>query len=210
MAILPKSKFTDDEIGLLKLFGRVREEVSMKGTAFQNAVAQFQAKKIKEMQTNLATSKRVSSRRLSQSLVPAQLEVDDNGDILIEWEGEKYAKFIDQGVNGLERKFGSAYSFNRPIKVKAPESDNFYTSIRDWMKFRGINSVNFKDQNGHLQTKYLKTEKDRRQGAFALIKTIQKNGISPSHFIEDAFKNESGVLEDFTNILMSEWQKPIE
>lgn len=207
MALSPHhSQISAEQNELLKQYGVLRSKYSPQSTGFQTALADFQTMKIEQMQKNLLDANRVASQRLSQSLVPGDMEVDDKGNIKITWEGEDYALYIDQGVNGWKKPggFGSSYQFTNPPKTNS--GGEFSRSIREWIKFRNITSVKYRDHKDRLRTKFLSSDEDYKQAVFVLKHSIRKYGIAPSYFIEHAFDNESEVMKEFETILLNEWE----
>jgi len=95
-------------------------------------------------------------------------------------EASKYASFVEQGVNGTKKKWGSPFSF----KGKNINQD----AIRKWMKKKPIRVREFK--NGKLGGFAKATETRKKQTAFLIGRSIAMYGISPLNYMSDAVNEE--------------------
>lgn len=90
-----------------------------------------------------------------------------------------YAAFVEQGVNGTQKKWGSPFSFKgKNINQKA---------ILDWMKRKPIRLREMK--NGKLGGFTKVTEKKKKQAAFLIGRSIAKYGFAPLNYMSDALND---------------------
>ena len=95
---------------------------------------------------------------------------DDGGEIRI--EALDYFKFVDQGVDGVEQKHGSPFSF----KTIAPPS------------IAGLNSIRL-----YVAAKVIPAIPDIDSITYAVAISIKKKGIRPKHIIDNVFAG--GLLD---------------
>ncbi len=115
------------------------------------------------------------SGTLAKSILPMPLE--NIGTVYkLEITGPEYADFIDQGVNGIERSFGSVYSFQN-----LHPSRGMIDGLMEWNKTTGRTVPN--QAHPEIQT--------YEQLAFVTAVNVKKHGIKPSHFTDKAFGQDS-------------------
>jgi hypothetical protein len=88
---------------------------------------------------------------------------EDNGGVSIDLTMLYYGKYIDKGVNGWSKSWGSPYSY----KTKMPPP----SSLDKWIVKKGIAPRN----NGKFTS--------RKSLQFAIANSIFKNGIRPTLFL---------------------------
>lgn len=95
-----------------------------------------------------------------------------------------YANFVEQGVNGTQKRWGSPFSFKgKNINQKA---------VRNWMKRKPIRIRKF--ENGKLGGFTKATEAKRNQAAFLIGRSIARYGFAPLNYMRDAV---NGALNDW-------------
>lgn len=103
-----------------------------------------------------------ASSALSNSIGGLPVTISDNG-AEINIVAEDYFKFLDEGVDGLENKHGSQFSFKTNGGIP-------FKSASDWIKARGITLLpNFKSYD---------------QMAYAFAVSIKKKGIKPRNILK--------------------------
>lgn len=210
MAVSPKSKFSKSEIDLIPQWGRMVEEfLPSPGSPMVKTLEEFGTRQLERMTVALGISGRVASKRLQQSLTFEDIEIKEN-EITINWSAEDYARFVDEGVNGMtgakgSRNFGSPYSFRKVRRSSTFQGMTFKQSMREWLKFKNIKTMRFTDKDGKPQIKQLKTPKDFDSMAYVLMMGVKRKGIEPSHFISDAF-DEGRVIDELDKTLTELWQ----
>jgi len=117
-----------------------------------------------------------ASSRLKQSLVVLPIELGSN-EVSVMVSANDYWKYVNYGVNGYDKSYSGAFG-------SAPRPK--HQDIKDWIGFRGI----------QLPSQF----KSYDSFAWAIIKSIQKNGIEPRPFYTDVVNEK----------LIQEIQEPIE
>lgn len=142
-----------------------------------NALMRFQRHVVRESRNNLKKMKKNSSNKLYQS-IKGNVKVSANS-FELDFEMLPYGQFQDKGVSGTKKKYNTPYSY----KDKMPPARVF----DKWMIRKGIAPRN---EKGQLQS--------RKGLAFAIARSVYRNGIKPSLFFtkpfEKAFKNLSPEL----------------
>jgi hypothetical protein len=122
-------------------------------------------------------------------------------------EAEKYGDFIEQGVNGTQKSFGSPYSFRGG---KIPISP-----ILKWIKAKGIKPRNVDDENRMKRSQFTSAAKESKKTgkeitmeklylrmAARMAKSISRKGIEPIFYFRDAIETELEKREgDFLEAL---------
>ena len=116
--------------------------------------------------------------------------------VVMEIGMDSYGKFVNEGVNGRNVKYGSRFSF----KKKNLPQIAMLNHIRD----RGeiLNPIaqsisrQYKNSKGEIKQrkKPLPMDKARKTLSFLLGRKITSNGLKPTNFVEEGL--ESGVMED--------------
>lgn len=143
---------------------------------------------ISEAQSNLNKSGAVAKGELESSLSATDIQADGSRmsiDILIL---DRY-KFTDQGVNGVESKHGSPYSF----KTKKP-SLGMQRAIKSWLRTRGARAMKYKaiskTERKDKSIKRMKAKTDSQDSlAWAVATSVKKKGIKPTKFFTKAVKS---------------------
>lgn len=117
-----------------------------------------------------------ASSRLKQSMVVLPVEAGAN-EVSVKISAEDYWKFINYGVNGWGRQYSGAFPSQPSPKLE---------DIKQWMSFRGITlAPQFSNYDSM---------------AFAIIRSIDKNGKQPRPFYSDVVNMQ----------LIKEIKEPIE
>lgn len=110
-------------------------------------------------------------------------------------EASTYGDFIEQGVNGTEKRWGSPYSFRGG---KIPISP-----ILKWINAKGIKPRNVDDENRMKRSQFTSAARESRKTgkivtmeklklrmAARMAKSISKKGIEPIYYFRDAIETE--------------------
>lgn len=163
-------------------------------TAVSSVLEAFTAQAISQLKQNLRDSGKHASGGLSQSIAPLPIEIDNEGNIVLQIEMEDYWDFVNSGVNGTQNNWGSEYLFRRTAQTPTSQGKSFPESIREWMAFKSITSLSWQDKNGEFVTKMLSTDKDYRSAAFVIMQGIKKKGLEPTYFV-DKFMTDKTINE---------------
>ena len=107
----------------------------------------------------------VASGNLMQSIRPTESATLDGDVLTVSITAPFYWKFVNYGVNGTEVSRGA------PAWGSQPQDKSFHTSIKDWVRNRGITlPENFSNYDSF---------------AWAIMKNIEKKGIEKRPFFTD-------------------------
>lgn len=122
---------------------------------------------------------------LKQSIVAIPISVAGN-QYYVAIEGNDYAFFVNNGVNGLKSKHGSIYSF-RTRFPSTPMVDN----LMKWITKKGIPlDTRYSQTRDLTKTQRAKVQIDeKRKRATAIAFGIKQNGIKPTYFIDTAISD---------------------
>jgi hypothetical protein len=184
------------ELEYLKTIGRAKETLmsNLSTSPVGKVGSSFMIKNIESMKGLLASQGRNANGALSQSL--AFKFSTDNGIVTYELLALDYWDFINSGVNGIERAFGSPYSF-RSLNPSPAMIDSLTGtgSLRGWMAAKGINTITWVTKDGEVVSKGLYDEDDYKQAAWVFAKAIKRKGITPSHFVDDTILNKEALIK---------------
>jgi hypothetical protein len=137
---------------------------------WQGLVTAWANTSIDAAKKQLDDNKRTASGGLKQSIAPRTRVFV--GGMVVEIEAADYAKFVDKGVDGLEVKHGSPYSFRTPFAGRKMADE-----IREWIPAKGaMLPEGFRSYESF---------------AYAIATNVKKKGIKPTPFISDTFNDES-------------------
>jgi hypothetical protein len=153
------------------------------GSKLEEALVKFAEGISAAMKSNLdETNDYMKSSQLRQSIAVLPVEVMGTSYTAV-IEGANYAFFVNSGVNGLTRKFGSPFSF----KTRFPSPD-MVKSLSTWISRKGIPLKTRYSQTRQLSKKARATaqidEKTKMATAFAF--GIKQKGLKPTLFIDNA------------------------
>lgn len=116
------------------------------------------------LRQSLQKNNRVSTRVLSQSLVPEIKQSPSYIQVnVLDSTTNGYAKFVDKGVSGTKIKYDTPYKFTkRNINQQA---------MLDFIRDRGIQPEG---------------KETREQIAFLMGASIASKGLKPTHFVDEA------------------------
>jgi hypothetical protein len=134
--------------------------------ATQNGIRAWLQGSIDSAKQQLADDNRLASRRLYESIRFSA------GNVVFEVVAEDYADFVNKGVDGLEVKHGSPFSFRTPHP-----SQRMADSIRQWIPERGVTLP-----PGISTYEAL---------SYAIATNVKKKGIRPTPFIQDNFSEKN-------------------
>jgi hypothetical protein len=105
--------------------------------------------------------------------------------------GNFYWKFIDRGVNGVQNKVGSIYSFKTLSISKA-----MVDALERWVRSEGLKARDIKQRPFNTQRTKVKLEElsSERQAAVAIAYSLKKNGIKPRPFLKDILDRNKKVF----------------
>ena len=197
---------TSQQKSLVSQLGRIMDEelFNPKDTApIVKAIQSFILQTISGLKNELIKQgKQTNSGALVQSVEPTDFEFIDSkftmGIIM-----EDYWKYVDGGVNGLNRNVG-APEWKSLEGYRAGTFDEFKKSIQGWIRDRGITELRWMNKDGEEVLKRLETPKDFDQAAFVIMRGIKQNGIEPTHFVDNVLTED--YLNDFEETIANLWQ----
>lgn len=129
-----------------------------------------------------------NSKDLSKGL-GYKLKINADSFELVFTSKEEYANFIDQGVNGLEVSHNAPFSFKKKfVNIKAIQK--YVESSKIKLRRTYINDA------GQKVSEFVpKNRKNIKAAAFAMARSIAKNGIKPTEFFQEAFEEASKELK---------------
>jgi hypothetical protein len=132
-----------------------------------------------------------SSGFLADSIIP--LDVKILGSVYtVEIQAAKYAKFIDEGVDGWAKSRGSQYKFK--TKGVNPNGE-MVKSVKEWLLREGSFSRNVKTQLSTRETKQQKITDVATRRAISVAYMIKRQGIKPTRFWSNATKDMARIVE---------------
>jgi len=150
------------------------------GSALERFLLDWLNEKVVELKGELRESGRIGTGSLEQSIA---VEVVGNLDMRI--MANDYWDYINEGVDGVERKFGSPYSF-KDIKSVG----GIVASMKEskWIATKGL----FPNEGQSFDSML-----------YAIATSVKKQGIKPSHFFDTVMTDEA--IEEFTNDLTEQF-----
>lgn len=173
------------DLSFLQNTGKARKELRFTPDGeIETILSDWVSERIEEAQRILKETGRNSSSTLSNSIQALPFEQSD-GSFLVKVIAEDYYDFVNQGVDGLERSFGSPYSFkNLGVGSKMKQA------FSEFIRRKGIKGLSWINNEGERIQKILTTAKDYEGASYVLAKATKKRGIKPSHFMDIAFSQE--------------------
>jgi hypothetical protein len=140
---------------------------------------------------------------LKQSIIAVPISVMGN-EYYVSIQGNSYAFFINSGVNGIQTKRGSIYSFKSRFPSK-PMVDN----LMKWITKKGIPlDTRYSQTRDLTKSRRAKVQIDeKRKRAIAIAFGVKQKGIKPTYFIDSAI-NES-ELDKLTSAIGDKFGKQI-
>lgn len=143
---------------------------------------------ISKAQANLNRTGSEATGQLEKSLHFKDAVFEGNKMIVDVMILERY-KFIDSGVNGVEKSHGSPYSFKNKYANKA-----MATELLKWMRVRGRRAMKYKgisrtERKDKAIKKRTAKADDLKALAYATAVSIKKKGIKPTKFFTKAVKS---------------------
>jgi len=177
-----------DYTNLLSDLGTDLSEPAEFNSLIEEAVIRFVNSLSDAMKSNLTEKDAYyADSELVQSIITLPLNV--NGTTFsMAIDMNYYGDFINKGVSGTRNKFNSPYSFK-----KESVSPAFNKSLRKWITKRGIPIQSRYSQTRNL-TKSARAKKqidEKTKMAYAMGMGIKREGIEPTHFIDDALSEKS-------------------
>ena len=132
-----------------------------------------------------------SSGALADSIIP--LDVKVFGSVYtVEIQAAKYAKFIDEGVDGWAKGRGSQYKFKS--KGVDPNGE-MVKSIKEWLLREGSFSRNVSTQLSKRESRQKKITDATTKRAISTAYMIKRQGIKPTKFWQNTTKDMARVVE---------------
>lgn len=194
-----------DYTNLLNDLGTDLTEPAEFNSLIEEAVVRFVNSLSDAMKSNLTEKDAYyADSDLVQSIITLPLE--SNGTTFsMGIDMNYYGDFLNKGVSGTRNKFNSPYSFK-----KESVSPAFNKSLRKWITKRGIPIQSRYSQTRNL-TKSARAKKqidEKTKMAYAMGMGIKREGIEPTHFIDDALSEKS--IETFAQSLADALGRSIE
>jgi hypothetical protein len=191
-----------ENIGRAKSFFDTKQETGLMTVMKSFATMQIELSK-KALTQGSPSHKATGS--LAQSI---GFKININETISLDFLMNDYWDFINQGVNGLQNSFGSAYSF-KSLNPSPEMVDSFVgtSGLDGWIRAKNIQDIVYTDKDGNQVVKQLITDADFRSAAYVFARGVKKNGILGNHFIDNVFnekaleKFESEIIKAIENIL---------
>jgi len=145
----------------------------------------------KKLRDNLDQKNISSSGGLGESIIP--LDVTMFGSVYtVEIEAAKFAKFIDEGVDGWAKSRGSKYKF----KTKGVDPNGeMVKSIKAWLLREG-NVGRIKNRpTTQREARQMSITSATDRAAISAAFMIKRQGIKPTHFWRDATKEMRSIVE---------------
>lgn len=132
-----------------------------------------------------------SSGNLADSIVA--LDVSIFGSVYtVDIQAAKYAKFIDEGVDGWAKSRGSRYKFKtRGVDPKGEMVKN----IKEYLLREGNISRNTKKATTKRESKQMSITDASTRAAISAAYMIKRQGIKPTYFWRDAQKEMKQIVE---------------
>jgi hypothetical protein len=194
-----------DYTNLLSDLGTDLSEPAEFNSLIEEAVIRFVNSLSDAMKSNLTEKDGYyADSELLQSIITLPLNV--NGTTFsMAIDMNYYGDFINKGVSGTRNKFNSPYSFK-----KESVSPAFNKSLRKWITKRGI-PIQSRYSNTRNLTKSARAKKqidEKTKMAYAIGMGIKREGIEPTHFIDDALSEKS--IQTFAQSLADALGRSIE
>jgi len=159
--------------------------------SISNTLAYLGALYAQKLAENLNKADSSSSGKLADSIVP--LDVTVFGSVYtVEIQAAKYAKFIDEGVDGWAKSRGSKYKF----KTKGVDPNGeMVKSIKAWLLREGNMSRNISRPTTARESRAMKITDANTRAAISAAYMIKRQGIKPTHFWRDATKEMRSIVE---------------
>lgn len=152
---------------------------------------------IESGQDELRAADKVSSGKLADSIA-AQPMVIMGSVYSIDIDMASYYDFVNQGVNGWAKGYGSPYNFKKFAGKSGRKSGAMVTAIRKWLIREGLQSRAKFRPITERETKAKKITDTSTKTAIIISKAVRKNGIKPSHFWDRAVdKTELAAADIF-------------
>ncbi len=168
------------------------------GSPLERFLLDWLNEKVVELKGELRESGRIGTGSLEQSIA---VEVVGNLDMRI--MANDYWDFINEGVDGVDRKFGSPYSFKSLRAV-----GDMVESMEDskWAATKGLKpGVPFTTRDGRSITP--PKDQTMEDMLFAIAVGVKKQGIKPSHFFDIVMTDEA--IDEFTNKIADDFGEVI-
>lgn len=180
------------ESGQLDLMGE--DSSNFKTVTFSDladTMAWLGAKYVERLVSNLNKADASSSGKLSDSIT--NLDVTLFGSVYtVEIEAAKYAKFLDEGVDGWAKSRGSQYKFK--TKGVDPKGE-MVKSVKEWLLREGKFSRNVKTQLSKRESKQKSLVDATTKQAISVAYMIKRQGIKPTHFWRDTTREMKQIVE---------------
>jgi hypothetical protein len=174
------------DLSFLNNVGKAREELRFKPNGeIETVLGNWVEERIEEAKRRLREADRSSSQTLEQSIQPLPAEQLDSS-YIVKIMAEDYYDFVNKGVNGVQRQFGSPYSF-RTLGVGTAMRQAF----GEFIKRRNIKQLTWVNPEGDRVTKILSTASDYRGASYVLARATKRKGIKPSFFMDETFSQDN-------------------
>jgi len=168
--------------------------------AIADRLAYLGALYTQKLQESLSKVDASSSGKLADSIMA--LDVKIFGSIYtVEIQAAKYAKYIDEGINGWAKSRGSKYTFRgsqasgkRTKKMGPTPLTEMQKNVKEWL----IRESSFARQGFTTTAREKRNENitdTTTRAAISAAFMIKRQGIKPTHFWRDATKEMRSIVE---------------
>lgn len=169
----------------LQSTGRAREAFEFKPNGkIEEILGSWVGDRIEEAKQKLRKATSPTSQTLESSIQPIPKKEDNS--YIVEVMAEDYYDYINKGVNGVSRQFGSPYAF-KSLGV----GSKMVNSFQDFIRAKNIKDLTWTNKQGETITKVLSTVADFKSAAYVLARATKKRGIKPNYFMDETFTQES-------------------
>lgn len=190
--------------GFLDLMGESSE--NFKEAKFSNIIESLDylgAVYEKKLKDQLVKKDADSSGALSDSIKASDVKVFGNV-YTVEISTLKYAKFVDEGVDGWAKSRGSKYKFKRPKKRSGSFSGTspFVESLKKYLEREGkIGAIKNRPVSAR-ESKRARITDATTKSAIRAASMIKRFGIKPTRFFKDATTEmRSEIAKEFSAAL---------
>jgi len=160
--------------GIFDKIGKAKEDLKpIPNTPLFNYLTTVATQIVSQLKTSVRNE--MGSNTILEATIgqgpPPLVSIDSNNNIYISISANDYWKFVNDGVNGLQRGQGSQYSFRTPFPSRA-----MVDSLKNGAKFKGLSlPPGFKDYESYSYASAIK---------------LKKEGIKPNHFVDNVLTPE--------------------
>lgn len=170
----------------LEQIGKAREEVKTKpGSLFQQLVKDFAEETTEAMKEDVPKSSGALANSIGFNIK------EENGQIVVEFYADDYYDFLNSGVDGVQRSAGAipnAEGIVQSFKTlnPSPSMVEAFGGAPNYGKGGGRGNP----QNWMASKGIIASDGDYNSLAYLLARATKRDGIKPSEFINNQFREE--------------------